>query len=80
MKLLALVVAVMLATATAHADPTPAPSPPYVIQTPAGPVLGGVRTLPPICTLQPRACNLVWSPDTGAWEAPETGSPQPTSE
>lgn len=55
---------------TAGADPTPAPSPPYVIQTPAGPTAGGLRTLPPICAVQPRACNLNWSPDTGSWVLP----------
>ena len=71
-------VVVALATAVpAGADPTPAPAPPYVIQTPAGPTVGGLRTLPPICAAQPRACNLNWSPDTGAWEAPGTDSPSP---
>jgi hypothetical protein len=66
---------VVAAPGTAHADPapTPAPSPPYVIQTPAGPTVGGLRTLPPICAAQPRACDLTWNPDTGSWQAPGTG-------
>lgn len=54
---------------TANADPTSPPSP-YQIQTPSGPVYGGLRTLPPVCAAQPRACNLTWNPDTGAWDAP----------
>lgn len=53
----------------AVADPTPPPSP-YQIQTPGGPVIGGLRTLPPVCAVQPRACNLNWNPNTGAWDAP----------
>jgi hypothetical protein len=55
---------------TASADPTPEPSPPYVIQSPAGPTVGGLRTLPPICGVQPRACAGNWNPDTGAWDFP----------
>jgi hypothetical protein len=55
---------------TAHADPTSAPSPPYVIQTPAGPTVGGLRSLPPICGVQPRACAGNWHPSTGAWDFP----------
>lgn len=51
------------------ADPTPPPGP-YQIQTPAGPQIGGLRSLPPVCAVQPRACNLNWSPDTGTWNAP----------
>ena len=54
---------------TANADPTPAPGP-YQIQTPGSPVYGGLRTLPSVCAAQPRACNLNWNPDTGAWDAP----------
>src|SRR5271166_371167 len=39
------VIAAMLAAAgTAGADPTPAPAPPYVIVTPGGPTVGGLRT------------------------------------
>jgi hypothetical protein len=63
-------VAAVAAAGTAGADPTPEPAPPYVIQTPAGPTVGGLRTLPPICAAQPRACNLNWNPNTGAWDAP----------
>jgi hypothetical protein len=67
---------VVVAPGTAGADPTPPPAPPYVIVTPGGPVVGGLRTLPPICAAQPRACNLNWNPNTGAWDAPPgTGSP-----
>jgi len=66
-------VLVALATATpACADPTPAPAPPYVIQTPGGPTVGGLRTLPPVCGVQPRACSGDWNPDTGAWDFPGT--------
>jgi hypothetical protein len=54
----------------AGADPTPAPGPGYVIRTPAGPEVGGLQTLPPVCAVQPRACNLNWDPNTGAWDAP----------
>ena len=75
--LAAAAVAAMVVTAgAAGADPeTPAPSPPYVIQTPAGPVYGGLQTYPPVCAVQPRACNLTWNPNTGAWDAPSgTGS------
>jgi hypothetical protein len=78
MRLLALwavaVATVLSAAGTAHADPapTPAPSPGYVIQGPGGPTVGGLRTLPPRCAVQPRACNLNWNPDTGAWDAPGT--------
>jgi hypothetical protein len=61
---------VVVAAGTAGADPTSPPSPPYVIQTPAGPTVGGLRTLPPICAVQPLACNLTWDPATGAWDAP----------
>jgi hypothetical protein len=67
---------VVAAAGAAGADPTPPPSPPYVIQTPAGPTVGGLRTLPPVCAAQPLACNLTWDPNTGAWDAPSgTGSP-----
>jgi hypothetical protein len=67
---------VVAAPGTAGADPTPPPSQPYVIQTPAGPTVGGLRTLPPICAVQPLACNLTWDPATGSWNAPPgTGSP-----
>jgi hypothetical protein len=66
-----LAAAAMVVTApTAEADPTPAPTPPYVIQGPSGPAVGGLRTLPPVCAAQPRACNLNWNPSTGAWDAP----------
>jgi hypothetical protein len=71
--------AVLVAFATAipaAADPTPAPAPPYQILTPEGPAYGGLRTLPPVCAAQPRACNLNWNPNTGAWDAPPgTDSP-----
>jgi hypothetical protein len=60
--------AVVMAGA-AHADPAPPPSP-YQIQTPAGRVYEGMRTLPPICATQPRACAGNWSPDTGTWVFP----------
>jgi len=63
---------VVAAPGTAGADPTPPPSPPYVIQTPGGPAVGGLRTLPPRCTVQPRACSGNWNPDTGAWDFPGT--------
>ena len=72
-KLITGVAAVLVALATAGtagADPTQQPSPPYVIQTPTGPTVGGLQTLPPVCAAQPRACNLNWNPDTGAWDAP----------
>jgi hypothetical protein len=52
------------------ADPTPEPSPGYVIQGPGGPTVGGLRSLPPICGVQPRACAGNWSPDTGTWVFP----------
>ena len=55
---------------TANADPTPPPSPGYVIQGRAGPTVGGLRTLPPVCAVQPLACDLRWNPNTGAFEAP----------
>jgi hypothetical protein len=67
--LCAVVALVVGATGTAHADPTPPPSP-YQIQTPGGPVVGGLRTLPPVCAVQPLACDLRWNPNTGAFEAP----------
>jgi hypothetical protein len=54
----------------ASADPTPPPSPGYVIQGPGGPTVGGLRTLPPICGVQPRACAGSWSPDAGTWDFP----------
>jgi hypothetical protein len=63
------------APATAHADPTPQPSPGYVIQAPTGPTVGGLRSLPPICGVQPRARAGNWNPDTGAWNFPGTESP-----
>jgi hypothetical protein len=66
----ALVTSAVASAGVAAADPTPPPSPPYVIQTPAGPTVGGLRTLPPICAAQPRACAGNWSPDTGSWVFP----------
>jgi hypothetical protein len=51
----------------ASADPTPPPSPGYIIQGPGESTVGGLRTLPPICATQPRACAGDWSPDTGTW-------------
>jgi hypothetical protein len=70
---LAFVVLSALATAApAWADPTPEPSPGYVISGPSGPTVGGLRSLPPICGTQPRACAGDWNPDTGAWEFPGT--------
>lgn len=75
MRLLAIVAMLAAAAASlqepAAADPTPAPGP-YVISTPSGPTVGGLRTLPPICAAQPRACAGNWNPDTGAWEFPGT--------
>jgi len=69
-RLVAALAALRVAAAgVAHADPTP-PPPPYVIVTPGGPTYGGLRTLPPICAAQPRACNLTWDPNTGTWQAP----------
>src|ERR1700757_5148104 len=65
----ALVTSAVASAGVAAADPTPSPSPPYVIQTPSGPTVGGLQTLPPICAVQPRACNLNWDPNTGAWDA-----------
>jgi hypothetical protein len=62
--------AMVVAAGTAGADPTPEPSPGYVIQGPTGPTVGGLRTLPPICGAQPRACAGNWNPDTGAWDFP----------
>jgi len=62
---------VVAGAGTANADPTPTQPPsPYQIQTPSGPVYGGMRTLPPICAVQPRACSLNWDPNTGTWNAP----------
>jgi hypothetical protein len=55
---------------TADADPTQPPSPPYVIAGPSGPVVGGLRTLPPICGVQPRACAGDWDPSSGTWVFP----------
>ena len=69
--ILATVIAVaMLATVpgTAGADPSPVPPSPYQIITPNGPLVQGLPTLPSVCAVQPRACNLEWNPDTGAWE------------
>jgi hypothetical protein len=60
-------------TAGADPDPTPPPSPGYQILTPEGPTVGGLQTYPPICAAQPRACNLTWNPNTGAWSPPGTG-------
>jgi hypothetical protein len=66
-----LLVAAGVAFATpAGADPTPPPSPPYQIQTPGGPVVGGLRSLPPICGVQPRACAGNWDPNSGTWVFP----------
>jgi hypothetical protein len=53
----------------ASADPTSPPSP-YQILGPNGPVYGGMRTLPPVCGAQPRACAGDWSPDNGTWVFP----------
>jgi hypothetical protein len=73
MKLLALAAAFAIPgfgiSGVAAADPDPTP-PPYVIQGPGGPTVGGLRTLPPICAAQPRACAGNWSPDTGSWVYP----------
>ena len=55
--------------APASADPTPPPTP-YQIQGPNGPVYGGMRTLPPICGAQPRACAGDWDPNSGTWVFP----------
>jgi hypothetical protein len=68
------IAAVAAATGTAGADPTPEPGP-FQIIGPNGPVVQGAPTYPPICLAQPRACSLTWNPDTGAWNAPGTGSP-----
>jgi hypothetical protein len=58
---------------TANADPDdPSPGPGYVIQAPGGPVVGGLRSMPPICGAQPRACAGNWNPDTGTWDFPGT--------
>jgi hypothetical protein len=54
---------------TAGADPTAPPSP-YQIAGPSGPVYGGMRTLPPICGAQPRACAGDWDPNSGTWVFP----------
>jgi hypothetical protein len=70
--LVAAVLAALSTAAQAAVDPTQQPSPPYVIQTPGGPTVGGLRTLPPICGVQPRACAGNWNPDTGAWDFPGT--------
>ena len=74
MKLLVLGVLLVAATGefsqVASTDPTPEPSPPYVIQSPAGPTVAGLRSLPPICGTVPRACSGNWNPDTGAWDFP----------
>ena len=59
----------MLLAVPARADPTPEPSP-YQIAGPSGPVVGGLRTLPPICGAQPRACAGNWDPNSGAWVFP----------
>jgi hypothetical protein len=69
-KTLAVVAMAVAVAGTAGADPTPAPTPGYVIQTPTGPMVGGLRSLPPICGVQPRACAGNWNPDTGAWDFP----------
>lgn len=63
-------VALVIAAPTAAADPTPSPSPGYVIQGPAGPTVGGLRSLAPICGVQPLACAGHWDPSTGAWDFP----------
>ena len=62
---------VMAGTATADPD-DPSRGPGYVIQGPGGPAVGGLRSLPPICGVQPRACAGDWNPDTGAWDFPGT--------
>jgi hypothetical protein len=74
--LVALVVLTVLSPAPLTvADPTPAPGP-YQIITPAGSTIGGLRTLPPICAVQPRSCAMTWDPSTRAWNtSPGTGSP-----
>jgi hypothetical protein len=62
--------------APAGADPTPAPPGPYQIISPSGPQIGGLPNYPAVCAAQPRACNLTWNPNSGAWTAPSgTGSP-----
>jgi hypothetical protein len=76
MMRLALCAAVLIAATGNHlpvagADPTPPPSP-YQIQGPNGPVVGGLRSMPPICGVQPRACAGNWNPDTGTWNFPGT--------
>ncbi len=58
----------------AGADPAPPPSP-YQIQTPNGPVVGGLRTLPPVCAVQPLACAGKWNIGAGTWDFPGTESP-----
>jgi hypothetical protein len=63
-------VTVWLMPGTADADPTPEPSPGYVIQTPGGPAVGGLRSLPPICGVQPRACAGNWDSNSGTWVFP----------
>ena len=63
------IAAMVVAAPAAGADPTPAPSP-YQIQGPNGPVYGGMRTLPPICGTQPRACAGDWDPNSGTWVFP----------
>ena len=74
MKLLVLSAALIAAgvafVTPASADPTPPPSP-YQIAGPNGPTVGGLRTLPPICAVQPRACAGSWSPDQGTWNFPD---------
>jgi hypothetical protein len=75
MKLLLVLCSVLIAAggtfvSPASADPTPPPSP-YQIQGPNGPVYGGMRTLPPICGLQPRACSGNWDPNSGTWVFPQ---------
>jgi hypothetical protein len=69
---LAVAAMVVAVPGTAHADPTPEPSPGYVIQGPGGATVGGLRTLPPVCGVQPRACAGNWNPNSGAWDFPGT--------
>jgi hypothetical protein len=64
--------AIVLTAAPAHADPDPAPIP--VVPTPGGGAwMPGAQVYPPVCAVQPRACNFDYSPDTGSW------TPQPNN-
>lgn len=73
MKLLVLTIMfslnMMVLAVPAGADPTPQPSPGYAIQGPV-PTVGGLRSLPPICGAQPRACAGNWDQNSGTWVFP----------